>query len=66
MDGILEIEMGRQRCEIVGVVVHVVPVEQVWLEPLPAPVVRDDAVTVLHEEQHLAVPVVGRRAASRG
>ena len=28
---------------------------------MPAPVVGDDAVAVLQEEQHLGVPVVGRQ-----
>jgi hypothetical protein len=60
VDGVLEIEMGRHRGQVVGVVVHVVTVAGLGGASVPAPVVRDDAVAVQQEEQHLGVPVVGR------
>ena len=59
MDGILEIEMGGQRGQVVGVVVHVVTVAGLRRASVPTPVMGDDAVAVLEEEQHLGVPVVG-------
>ena len=61
VDGVVEIEMGGQRGQVVGVVVHVVTVAGLRGAPVPAPVMGDDAVAVLQEEQHLGVPVVGRQ-----
>ena len=45
--------------EVVGAVVHVVPVGGLRGAAVPPPVVGDDAVAVLDEEQQLRVPVVG-------
>ena len=57
----LEIKMRRQRREVVGVVIHVVAVPDLARAAVAAPVMRDDAETVVHEEQHLRVPIVGRK-----
>jgi len=59
MDGVPEIEMGSHGSQVVGVVIHVVTVAGLRGASVPAPVVGDDAVAVLQEEQHLGVPVVG-------
>ena len=59
VDGVLEIEMGGQCGQVVGVVVHVVTVAGLRGAAVPAPVMGDDAVPVLQEEQQLGVPVVG-------
>lgn len=61
VNGVLEVQLLGQRREVVGVVVHVVALGGVAGTPVPAPVVRDDPVTLLQEEQHLVVPVVGRQ-----
>ena len=61
VDGILEIEMLRHRSQVVGVVVHVVTVAGLGRASVPAPVVGDDAVAVLEEEQQLGVPIVARK-----
>src|SRR2546421_3652609 len=53
--------MRRERREVVGVVVHVVPVADLAGPSVAAPVVRDDAIAVIHEEHHLRVPVVTRK-----
>src|SRR5512133_3256070 len=58
---VLEIEMRRQCRKIVGVVVHVVAVAGLGGSPMAAPVMGDDAIAVLEEEQHLGVPVIGRQ-----
>ena len=60
MNGVMEIEMGSQRGEVVGVVIHVVTVAGLGGASVPSPVVSDDAVPVLEEEQHLGVPIVAR------
>src|SRR5215216_159786 len=41
--------------------VHVVTVAGLRGAPVPTPVMGDDAVPVLEEEQHLGIPVVGRK-----
>ena len=56
---IAQVEMFDDRGEVVGVVVHVVAVADLCGPAVPAAVMRDDAVAVLKEEQHLGVPVVG-------
>ena len=47
VDGVLEIEMGRQRSEVVGVVVHVVTVAGLGGASVPTPVMGDDAIALL-------------------
>ena len=47
VDGAGEIEMGSQRSQVVGVVVHVVTVAGLRGASVPAPVVGDDAVAML-------------------
>jgi len=47
VDGVPKIEMGRQRGEVVGVMVHVVTIAGLGGAPVPTPVVRHDAVTLL-------------------
>ena len=64
VDSVLQIKLLREGCEIVGVGVHVVAVPRLAGAAVPAPVMRDDAVALLAEEQHLSVPVVrGKRPA---
>jgi hypothetical protein len=60
VDRILQVEMGRQRRQVVGVVVHIVAVTGLGGTPVAAPVVSDDPIAVLQKEKHLRVPVVGR------
>ena len=61
MHRVLEIEMCGQRREVVGVVIHVVAVAGLGGAAMAAPVVGDDAIAVLEEEQHLRVPIIGRQ-----
>jgi hypothetical protein len=58
VDRVAQVERLGQRGEVAGVVIHVVAAEDLARAPVAAPVVRDDAVALLREEQHLAVPVV--------
>ena len=61
VDGVVQIEVLDERGEVVGVVVHVVAVGGLGGAAVTAPVMGDDAVALLQEEQHLVVPVVGRQ-----
>src|SRR5215216_132336 len=58
---VLQVEMRRQRRKVVGIVVHVVAVACLGGSSMAAPVMGDDAIAVLEEEQHLRVPVIGRQ-----
>jgi len=60
VDGTLQIEMVRHRCQVVGVVVHVVSVARLRRPPMPATIVSDHAKTVINKEHHVRVPVVRR------
>jgi hypothetical protein len=61
MHGALEVKVRRQRREVVGIVIHVVAVPDLARAAVAAPVMRDDAEAMVHEEQHLRVPIVGRK-----
>ncbi|MGY3355239.1 hypothetical protein ACVWZK_001902 [Bradyrhizobium sp. GM0.4] len=61
MDRVLEIEMGRHGCEIIGIMIHVVAVGDLRRTAMAATVMRDDAIAARDEEHHLRVPVVSRQ-----
>jgi hypothetical protein len=64
--GVLEPEVFGQRREVVGIVIHVVAVGGLARAPVAAPVVRNDAITVIQKEHHLRVPVVSRQGPAVG
>src|SRR3984957_7603837 len=56
--------MGCHGGPIVGVMIHVVAAADLGRPAMPAPVMRDDAIALTEEEQHLRVPIVrGERPA---
>src|SRR5258708_1688670 len=57
---ILQVEMISDGLQIVGIVVEVVAVAYLRRTTVTASVVGYDAITLLEEEQHLRVPVIGR------
>ncbi len=59
MNGALEIEMRGQGREVVGIMIHVMAIAGLAGAAVAATVMGDDAKTVVQEEQHLRVPVVG-------
>src|ERR1700733_12657967 len=58
MNRVLQVELLSQHCKIVCVGVHIVAVPRLCGTAVPAPVVRDDSIAALAEEQHLSVPIV--------
>src|SRR6266851_3052749 len=64
VDCVLQVKLFGKHREIVGVGVHVIAVPGLCGTAVPSPIVRDDPITTLAEEQHLSVPVVcGERPA---
>ena len=61
MDRILQVQMLGHSREVVGVMVQVVAVGNLRRAAMAATVMRDDAITLAQEEQHLRVPVVRRK-----
>ena len=59
MNSVFEIEMPSQLGQVVGVVIHVVAVAALRGPAMSAPVVGYDAITLVEEEHHLRVPIVG-------
>src|SRR5262245_39834811 len=59
VDRISQIEMLKDRGGISGVVVHVVTVTDLARTAVAAPVVRDHAIALPDEIEHLSVPVIG-------
>jgi hypothetical protein len=58
VDCILEVEFFRKGREIIRVGVHVVATPRLVGTTVSSPVVRDDSIALLTEEQHLRVPFV--------
>src|ERR1700716_3396769 len=54
-----EVKMCGQRRYVVGVMIHVMAAAGLGGAAMAAPVVGDNAIAVLEEEQHLRVPVIG-------
>jgi len=52
--------MLSQRGQIVGIVIHIVPVVGLAGTPMASSIMRYDSVSVIQEEHHLRIPVVGR------
>src|SRR5215471_15161131 len=61
MHGVLEVEMSGHRRVIVDVVIHVMPDAALARAAVASAVMGDDAEAVVQEEQHLRIPVVGRK-----
>src|SRR5918996_5004480 len=59
VDSVAQIEMRDDRGGVRGVVVHVVTIADLARPAMAAPVMRNDAIPLLHEVEHLGVPVVG-------
>src|SRR5438445_2906802 len=58
VDSVLQVKLFSEGCEIVGVGVHVVAIPRLGGTTVPSPVMRDDSIALLAEEQHLSVPIV--------
>src|SRR6266852_3327857 len=64
MDRVLKVKLFSQSREIVGVGVHLVTFPRLRGTAVPSPVMCDDSIALLAEEQHLSVPVIrGERPA---
>ena len=66
MDGMLEIKVGGQRREVIGIVIHIMAVGGLARAPVTPPIMRDHSIAVLQEEQHLCIPIVGRERPTMG
>src|SRR5436190_9993809 len=61
VNGVLQIEMRGQSRKVVGIVIHIMAVARLGRTAVTSSVMRDDAIPVVQEEQHLRVPVIGRQ-----
>ena len=57
---VFEIEMRCEGRKVIGIMIHVMAVADLRGSPMTAPVMSDDTIAVLEEEQHLRVPIVRR------
>ena len=62
--GIFEIERLNDRCQIIGVPIHVVPGRGLAGPAMAPTVVGDNAKSILRQEQHLSVPCIGTQRPS--
>ena len=56
VDRVLEVELFSEGREIVGIRVHIVSVPSLAGTAVPSPVMRNDSIATLAEEQHLSDP----------
>src|SRR4030095_16546995 len=61
VNGIAKIEMFDDSRDIGCVVIHIVPVAHLARTTVTAAIMRDDAITLADEEEHLRIPVVGTK-----
>ena len=61
VNGILQIEMCRDRRQVVGIVIHVMSAAGLAGASVAASVMCDNAIPVIQEKHHLRVPVVRRK-----
>jgi hypothetical protein len=61
VNGIAKIEMFDDSRDIGCVVIHIVPVAHLGRTAMTAAIMRDDAITLANEEEHLRIPVVGTK-----
>jgi hypothetical protein len=51
--------MCSQRCQVIGVMIHVMAVIGLGRTAVSAPVMGYDTITVIVEEEHMRVPIIG-------
>src|ERR1700688_121554 len=56
MDCILQVTLFREGREIIGISAHFIAIPCLFGTAMPSPVMRNDSITLLAEEQHLSVP----------
>jgi hypothetical protein len=61
VNDVLQIELGGHCSEIVRIMIHVMTVAGLGRAAVTAPVMGDNAIAAVEEEQHLRIPVVGRQ-----
>jgi non-heme chloroperoxidase len=55
MDRIFQIQMRRKCRQVVGIMVHIVPIGHLRRAPMPTPVMRDHAIPLAQKEHHLVI-----------
>src|SRR5450432_1812208 len=58
MDCIFQVKFFSECRKIIGVCIHIIPVPSLRGAAVPPPIVSNDSVAPLAEEQHLSIPVV--------
>jgi hypothetical protein len=59
MHGVVQVEVLGQLGQVVSVMIHVVAVAGLRGAAMSTPIMGDHSKTVLQEEKHLGVPVIG-------
>src|SRR5271156_5132668 len=61
MDDIFQVEMSHKSGQVVSVMVHIVAVASLSGASMATAVMGDHAIAMMQEEQHLRVPIIGRK-----
>ena len=61
MDRVLQAEMCRKRRQVIRIMVHIVSIAYLRRASMPTSIMRYHAIALPQEEQHLVVPVIGRK-----
>src|SRR5438477_2843133 len=57
--GVFQVQLFSQLGQVIGVGVHLIPIPGLTGTSMAAPVMRDTAIAVGRQEEHLCFPVVG-------
>src|ERR1700740_1406453 len=61
MDDIFQVEMSHKSGQVVSVMVHIVPIGRLGRASMATAVMGYHAIAMMQEEQHLRVPIIGRK-----
>src|SRR5258705_10306254 len=61
MDDIFQVGMSHKSGQVVSVMVHIVAVASLSRASMATAVMGDHAIAMMQEEQHLRVPIIGRK-----
>ena len=58
MHGTLEVQVRGQRCQVIGIVIHIVTVRRLARSSMAAAIMGNDPIAVIQEENKLRVPII--------
>src|SRR5262249_38635078 len=61
MNCVFQVQMAGHCSEVIGIMIHVMAFADLSGSAMASAIMRNDAIPALEEEQHLSIPIVGRK-----